>query len=71
MGKLVLKYRYRPAGNQVERADDDSVEEQDILLGAIESTKEDTQTREEVIPQPVHSASMGCVFWLHIFLLAL
>ncbi|KAG0559279.1 hypothetical protein M758_10G091500 [Ceratodon purpureus] len=31
------------------RADDDSVEEQDMLLGAIEATKEDAQTRQEEV----------------------
>lgn len=63
---------YRSAGNQVEKADDDSLEEQDIILGAIEATKEDAQTsEEEVPPESVHAAPMGCVFWLYVFLLAL
>lgn len=39
------------AGNQVERADYDSAEEQGILVGAIEATKEVAETREEEVTQ--------------------
>jgi len=57
VGKRVLKCQ--STGNQVARADNDSVEEQDILLGAIEATKEDDQTREEVPVESVSCCSNG------------